>query len=117
MSEVKAIDAFEHWLQGRINLCVTGLQDQITNLQIANTELVKQVEQLEQGDARDMTQLLNEYFKNSNLCDVLDEYQLWDILEDKVKECVDEKLGEDDEELTEKIRSTVRDIDWVISAS
>ncbi len=44
MNEVKAIDAFEFWLQGRINLCVTGLQDQITRLEIANTELKNRIQ-------------------------------------------------------------------------
>lgn len=115
-------DAFEHWLQGRVNLCVTGLQDQITRLEIQNNELRKALTQLENGEMRDMSLRFKEFFdqemeiywQTHDINNQLDERSVWEMVEDKVEEAIDDKLetegvGMSDEDFQERVRDIVRD--------
>ncbi len=110
------------YIQGRVNLCVTGLQDQITRLEIRNTELRKALSQLENGEMRDMSLRFKEFFdqemeiywQTHDINNQLDERSVWDMVEDKVEEAIDDKLeykgvGMSDEDFEERVRDVCRD--------
>lgn len=111
------------YIQGRVNLCVTGLQDQITRLEIQNTELRKALLQLENGEMRDMSLRFKEFFdqemeiywQTHDINNQLDERSVWDMVEDKVEEAIDDKLESngvgmsDEEDFEERVRDVCRD--------
>ena len=114
----RAVDAFEVWLQGRINLCVSGLQDQITNLQIENNELKKQLGEYK-GDVT--TKQFNECMENwiehcdkDGLLDSLKNNYEWadavaeaysdNSFEHAVKDVINDKF-----DLEEMIKDTITD--------
>lgn len=119
---VNLMTMLDVYIQGRVNLCVTGLQDQITRLEIQNTELRNTLSQLENGEMRDMSLRFKEFFDQEmeiywNTHDInnqLDERALWDMVEDKVEEAIDDKLeskgvGMSDEDFEERVRDVCRE--------
>lgn len=61
---IKAADAFESWLQGRINVCVTGLNQRIAFLEGKVDAHQTRIDQLEEGEMRDMSLRMVEMFDN-----------------------------------------------------
>lgn len=119
---VNLMTMLDVYIQGRVNLCVTGLQDQITRLEIRNTELRKALSQLENGEMRDMSLRFKEFFdqemeiywQTHDINNQLDERSVWDMIEDKVEEAINDKLeykgvGMSDEDFEERVRDVCRD--------
>ena len=47
MENQKLFDVMEHWLQGRINTCVSGLFSRIERLEEERSELFSRIEELQ----------------------------------------------------------------------
>ena len=96
MSEVKAIDAFETWLQGRMNLCVQGLTDRIARLEEENKELKERLskDEVDEDAESKFDDQISEWFDRHNLLDYLEGRSIFDAIESYVEDCVAEKAAE-----------------------
>lgn len=136
MSEEKIVDVFEHWLQGRINLSVSGLVSRLDEMEKLNAVLLERIAELKERmtamDAEQPNKLnkdaindmitdgVDEYFDKINLVDHLDSYSVWDLIEDKVTSKISDVLSEDssvedaiiswcDNNLEERVKDIVTD--------
>lgn len=131
------LNAFEYWLQGRVNLCVTGLQDQITRLEIQNTELRKELSKLENGEMRDMSLRFKEFFDQEmesywqthahplfdyeNMLDNMKGFTAWNEAVAEVygtkafEDAVDDAFG--GSALEDKIKGIVENLEFRVSVS
>lgn len=95
---MKAVDAFEHWLQGRINLCVEGLISRIRALEEAVIKQHEKIEKLEANGAvftqDKFDEMAGNYFSGQNIDDVFGYNATWDMVEDDVQTAISDVISD-----------------------
>jgi hypothetical protein len=135
-----AADAFEHWLQGRINLSVSGLMSRLDALDQLNTVLVERLTNLSErvratdGEKPDDTlwekideridERVGEYFEKRDIHDWLDASSLYSLIEDDVESAInDSSVIEStveswlDNNLDDKVRDAAGNLTFEVSVS
>lgn len=117
MENQKLFDVMEHWLQGRINTCVSGLFSRIERLEEERSELFSRIEDM-QSQINDLHNKLDgakderhRRIRNEieSALDVID----WaDLIGDDLREIVQNELKYVDipEHLSDRIAREIRDV-------